>query len=176
MDIKRNNTSKAYTSKWGQKSFNHPVWEPTPPAIVREMLELAKVRPGDIVYDLGCGDARILITAVREYGAEKAVGYELNPYLYEQCLQKIYRKNLQNRITVIEDDLIYADISEASVITLFLSMKANECLDLKLAKEAKPSTRIVSYFHPMLDWQVDKTKGAIEDRLYLYVAPQAFQK
>lgn len=166
-----NNDSVGYTSKWGQKCFPQPLWEPTPLVIVKKMLELAQVRSGDIVYDLGYGDARILIMAVKEYGAEKAVGYEINPYLYEQSLQDVYSQNLQNRITLIEDDLINADISEASVITLFLSMAANECLEPKLETEAKPLTRIVSYFHPMTKWQVNKTKGPLEDRLYLYVIP-----
>ncbi|MFC1984237.1 SAM-dependent methyltransferase [Chloroflexota bacterium] len=160
-----------YTSKWEQKCFPQPLWEPTSPVIVKKMLELAQVRPGDIVYDLGCGDARILITAVKEYGAKKAVGYEINEYLYEQSTQNIQSKNLQNRITLIKDDLVNADISEASVITLFLSMAANECLKPKLEKEAKPLTRIVSYFHPMTEWKVNKTKGSLEDGLYLYVMP-----
>ena len=113
--------------------------------------------------------------AVKEYGAKKAVGYEINPYLYEQSMRDVQRKNLQNRITLIEDDFVNADISEASVITLFLSMAANECLKPKLEKEAKPLTRIVSYYHPITEWQVVKTKGSLEDRLYLYVIPQAFQ-
>ena len=168
------NTSMGYTSKWGHKSFTQPLWEPTPLTIARKMLELAKVRPGDIVYDLGCGDARIPIIAMKKYGAKKAVGYEINPYLYEQSIQNVRSNNLQNRITLIKDDLINADISGASVITLFLSMAANECLGPKLEKEAKPLTRIVSYFHPMTEWQASKTEGSLEDRLYLYVVPQAF--
>jgi len=170
-----NNTSMAYTSKWGQKYFRQPLWEPTPFTIVRKMLELAQVRPGDIVYDLGCGDARIPIMAIKEFGAKKAVGYEINPYLYEQSMQDVQNQNLQYKITLIKDDLINADLSEASVITLFLSMAANECLRSKLEKEAKPLTRIVSYYHPMETWQVNKTKGSLEDRLYLYIIPQAFQ-
>ena len=173
--IDSNNSSIGYTSKWGQKCFTQPLWEPTPPVIVRKMLELAQVRLGDIVYDLGCGDARIPIAAVKEYGAKKAVGYEINPYLYEQATQDVRRKNLLNRITLIEDDLINADISEASVITLFLSMSANECLGPKLEKEAKPLTRIVSYYHPMKTWQADSTELGLSDRLYLYVVPRAFQ-
>ncbi|MFC1978080.1 SAM-dependent methyltransferase [Chloroflexota bacterium] len=164
-----------YTSRWGQKCFSQPLWEPTPFTIVRKMLELAQVRPGDIVYDLGCGDARIPIMAIKEFGAKKAVGYEINPYLYEQSIQDVQKKNLQYKITLIEDDLINADVSEASVITLFLSMAANECLVPKLEKEAKPLTRIVSYYHPMETWQVKKTRGPSADRLYLYVVPRAFQ-
>ena len=143
--------------------------------IVKKMLELAQVGPEDIVYDLGCGDARILIMAVKEYGAKKAVGYEINQYLYEKSMQDVQSQNLQDKITLIKDDLINADLSEASVITLFLSMAANEYLGPKLEKEAKPLTRIVSYFHPMTKWQANKTKGSVEDRLYLYVMPQAFQ-
>ncbi len=170
-----NDASMGHTSKWGQKCFLQPLWEPTPPVIVKEMLELAQVRPGDIVYDLGCGDARILIMAVKEYGAKKAVGYEINPYLYEQSTQDVQRKNLQNRITLIKDDLINADISEASVIILFLSMAANECLMPKLEKESNPLTRIVSYYHPMKTWQADSTELGLSDRLYLYVVPRAFQ-
>ena len=167
--------SMGHNSKWGQKCFPQPLWEPTPPVIVKEMLELAKVRPGDIVYDLGCGDARIPIAAVKEYGAKKAVGYELNQYLYEQSTQAVQSKNLQYRITLIKDDLVNADISEASVITLFLSMAANECLRPKLEKEAKPLTRTVSYYHPMKTWQADITELGLSDRLYLYVTPRAFQ-
>jgi tRNA A58 N-methylase Trm61 len=140
------------------------------------MVELAQVRPGDVVYDLGCGDARILVMAVLEYGAEKAVGYEIDPYLYEQSKQNIQRKYLRYKISLINDDLTSADISEASVITLFLSRAANECLKPKLEKEAQPLTRIVSYFHPMPEWQEKETKGSLEDRIYLYVVPQAFQK
>ena len=164
-----------HTSKGGQKCFPQPLWEPTSFEIVKKMLELAQVGAEDIVYDLGCGDARILIMAVKEYGAKKAVGYEINQYLYEKSIQDIHSQNLQDRITLIEDDLLNADLSDASVITLFLSMAANEYLRPKLEKEAKPLTRIVSYFHPMETWQVNNTEGPLEDRLFLYVVPQAFQ-
>ena len=164
-----------YTSKWEKKTFIQPLWEPTPLVTVRNMLELARVRAGDTVYDLGCGDARILITAVKEYGAGKAVGYEVNAYLCQQAEEDIRRENLQNRITVFQEDLIQADLSQASVITLFLSRAANECIAPKLEKETRPLTRIVSYYHPMQTWQVKKSEGPLEDRLYLYVAPEAFK-
>ncbi|MFC1899472.1 50S ribosomal protein L11 methyltransferase [Chloroflexota bacterium] len=174
-DMNDDSAYKTYTSKWGRKSFIQPLWEPTPFTIIRKMLVLTNVRPGDIVYDLGCGDARILIMAIQEFGAKKAVGYEVNPYLYGQALQDVQRNNLQYKVTLIEDDLINADISEASVITLFLSINANECLKPKLEKEAKPLTRVVSFFHPIEAWQVSKTRGPQEDMLYLYVLPHAFQ-
>jgi len=150
-------------------------WDPTPFETVKKMLELAQVRPEDVVYDLGCGDARILITAVKEYGAKKAVGYEIKQDLHEKSTQEIQSQNLQDRITLIRDDLLNADLSEASVITLFLSTAANDYLRLKLERETKHSTRIVSYAHPMKTWQANSTESWPADRLYLYVVPQAFQ-
>jgi tRNA A58 N-methylase Trm61 len=113
--------------------------------------------------------------AVKEFGVRKAVGYEIKQDLYEDSIKEIKKQNLQNRIALIRDDLLNADLSEASVITLFLSITANEQLRLKLEREAKPSTRIVSYVHPMETWQVNSTELRPADRLYLYVVPQASQ-
>ncbi|MFC1897921.1 SAM-dependent methyltransferase, partial [Chloroflexota bacterium] len=151
------------------------IWDPTPFETVRKMLKLAQVGSEDIVYDLGCGDARMLITAVNEYEAKKAVGYEINHDLHEKATQEIQRQHLQDRITLIRDDLLNADLSEASVITLFLSPAANEYLRSKLEKETKHSTRIVSYVHTMKTWQANSTESRPADRLYLYIIPQAFQ-
>ncbi|MFC2016514.1 methyltransferase domain-containing protein [Chloroflexota bacterium] len=173
MDSKDVSTGQA--SKAEQTFLPLVIWEPTPFEIVKDMLELAQVGPEDVVYDLGCGDARILIMAVKEYGAKKAVGYEIKQDLYEKSTQEIQSQNLQDRITLIRDDLFNADLSEASVITLFLSIAANECLRPKLEREAKPSARIVSYVHLMNTWQANSTELGPGDRLYLYVVPQAFQ-
>jgi len=142
---------------------------------VKEMLEFAQVGPEDIVYDLGCGDARTLITAVEEFGARKAVGYEIRQDLYENSMKEIQSRNLQNRITLIRDDLLNADLSEASVITLYLSETANEYLRSKLEREARLGTRIVSYTFPMKTWQADRTETCSAETLYLYIVPQAFQ-
>ena len=162
-------------SKVQQKFTSLVEWGPTPSAVVKKMLELAQVGPEDIVYDLGCGDARILMMAVKEFGVRKAVGYEIKQDLYEDSIKEIKKQNLQNRIALIRDDLLNADLSEASVITLFLSITANEHLRPKLEREAKPLTRIVSYYHPMETWQVNSTKLRPADRLYLYIVPRAFQ-
>ena len=150
------------------------IWDPTPPVIVKKMLELAQVGSEDIVYDLGCGDARILLTAVKEFGVKKAVGYEINMDVYEKTIQEIQTQNLEDRIILISDDLLNADISEASVIILFLSMEANEYIRSKLEREARPKTRIVSYLHSMRTWQAMNTESWSPDRLYLYLIPQAF--
>lgn len=173
MDSKDVSTGQA--SKADQTFLPPAIWDPTPFETVKKMLELAQVGSKDVVYDLGCGDARILIMAVKEYGAKKAVGYEIKQDLQEKSTQEIHSQNLQDRITLIRDDLLNADLSEASVITLFLSTAANEYLRPKLEREAKHSTRIVSYVHPMKTWQVNSTESWPADRLYLYVMPQAFQ-
>ena len=173
MDSKDVSTGQA--GKAEQTSLPLVIWDPTPFETVRKMLELSQVGPEDVVYDLGCGDARILIMAVKEFGAKKAVGYEIRQDLHEKSTREIQSQNLQDRITLIRDDLLNVDLSEASVITLFLSTAANEYLRLKLEREAKPSTRIVSYVHPMKTWQADSTKSWPADRLHLYVVPQAFQ-
>ena len=162
-------------SKTQQKFTSLVEWGPTPPGVVKKMLELAQVGSEDIVYDLGCGDARILMMAVKEFGVRKAVGYEIKQDLYEDSIKEIKKQNLQNRIALIRDDLLNADLSEASVITLFLSITANEYLRPKLEREAKPSTRIVSYVHTMKRWLANSTELRPADRLYLYVVPRAFQ-
>ncbi len=161
------------------------VWLPSPFDVVRKMLEMAEVSSEDVVYDLGCGDARILIMAVNEFGAKRAVGYEISQDLYKTAQQEIQHQNLQDQITLIRGDLLDADLSEASVITLYLSDRANEVLRPKLEKEAKPGTRIVSYFFPIATWQpasevnlADLSVDAVvylKETLYLYLIPQAFQ-
>ena len=169
-----NERSIGESSETKRSSLPRVIWDPTPPVIVKKMLELAQVRPEDIVYDLGCGDARILLTAVKEFGAKKAVGYEINKDIYEKTKQEIQKQRLQDTISIIRVDLLNADISKASVITLFLSMEANEYLRPKLEKEAEPGTRIVSYVHTMRKWQEENIESDSLNRLYLYVVPKTF--
>jgi 16S rRNA A1518/A1519 N6-dimethyltransferase RsmA/KsgA/DIM1 with predicted DNA glycosylase/AP lyase activity len=109
------------------------------------MLEMADVGPRDIVYDLGCGDGRILFTAIERFGAKKAVGYEINKDLYMKLLREIEHRGLHEKIKVVHGDLFKADISEATVITLYLTGGANNQLKAKLEKEARSGTRIVSH-------------------------------
>lgn len=148
---------------------------PSQPEFVRKMLQVARVGPDDVVYDLGCGDGRILIMAVKEFGAEKAVGYELREDLYKSTLREIERQNLKERINLINGDLSEADISEATVITLYLSASGNERLKPKLAKEARPGTRVVSQDFRMNGWHASKSEitGYMGD-IFLYVIPDAF--
>ena len=150
-------------------------WEPTPLETVKSMLDLAKVGSKDRVYDLGCGDARILIMAVKEFGVQKAVGYEIRQDLCEDSQKEIERQNLQSRISIIKGNLLDADISEASVITLYLYPTANEILRPKLEKETRFGTRVVSHEHLIETWQIAETKQYSGETLYLYIVPQAFQ-
>ncbi len=170
-----NETPIEQASKAQQNFTSLVEWGPTPLGVVKKMLELARVKPEDTIYDLGCGDARILIMAVKEFGVRKAVGYEINQDLYKNAIKEIKKQNLQNRIALIRDDLLNADLSKASVITLFLSITANEQLRPKLEREAKLSTRIVSYYHPMKTWLANSTEFRPANRLYLYVIPRAFR-
>ena len=150
-------------------------WDPTPLEIVRGMLKLAKVGSQDIVYDLGCGDGRILFMAVEEFGAKKAVGYEIRQDLFDELRKEIQRKKLQKHISIIRGNLLDANISEASVITLYLFPTANEVLRPKLEKESKFGTRVISHAYTIETWQIDKKEVCGEGELYLYIVPKAFQ-
>ena len=169
------NSSKDVEVAEERKPVSLIQWVPTPLEIVRKMLEMAQVGPKDILYDLGCGDARILIMAVKEFGAKKAVGYEIRQDLYEGAMKEIKNQNLQNRVTLINGDLLGADLSEASVITMYLSTTANETVRPKLESEVKPSTRIVSHDFSFKTWQEENTESCSTATLYLYRVPQAFQ-
>lgn len=169
----------------GAWSLRLVTWVPTPPEIVRKMLDIAQVGSKDMVCDLGCGDARILIMAVKQFGAKKAVGYEIEEDLYRISQQEIQRQNLHNRITLIRGDLLDADLSQASIIVLYLSSEANELLRLKLEKEAKPGARIVSYLFAINGWRPARkvdldscffSEGHFIGSIYLYLIPQAFQQ
>jgi precorrin-6B methylase 2 len=148
---------------------------PTHPEIIREMLELAQVGSDDVVLDLGCGDGRILIMAVQDFGAKRAVGYELETHIFTLAEHNIRSQNLQDRITVIRDDLFNANLAEADVITVYLTTMALESLPFKLQHETKTGTRIVSNGHQIPAWTISKSTfvGPLQ-RIYLYCTPEAF--
>jgi cyclopropane fatty-acyl-phospholipid synthase-like methyltransferase len=141
---------------------------PTPQPIVNAMLKLAHVGPDDIVYDLGSGDGRVVIEAAQEFGA-RGVGIELDPPLVEISRQVARDAQVEDRVTFIEGDLFTADISKATVVTLFLSSSVNRQLEAKLKRELQPGARIVSHQFPIGDWQPDATVPADDGtRLYLW--------
>ncbi len=144
---------------------------PSDEDVVNRMLEVAEVGPRDIVYDLGCGDGRILFAAVTAFGAEKAVGYELREDLYRGVVDAIHQRHLADRVTVFHADLLRADLSAATVITLYLTTAANTQLKPKLLREAKPGTRVVSHFFRMAGWPHTRRDDIRGHTIYLYTMP-----
>lgn len=125
---------------------------PTTEAAVDAMLKLASVKKTDVVYDLGCGDGRIVIAAARDYGA-RAVGIDINPERIQEAQDNAKKAGVTNLVRFEENDLFDADIHEATVVTLFLLNSVNLKLRPKLLKDLKPGTRIVSNTFDMGDWK-----------------------
>lgn len=139
------------------------------------MLEIADVGPKDVVYDLGCGDGRILIMATKLFNARKAIGYEIRKHLHKETVRQIESQNLRKKITVINGDLFDADLSEATVITLYLTYGANKKLRPKLEREARPGTKIVSHNFEIPGWQPARKESHQGDTIYLYIIPDSSQ-
>ena len=131
------------------------------------MLELANVRPGDVLYDLGCGDGRIVITAAREYGV-RAIGIDIDPERIRESLENARGAGVEDRVTFRNGDLFEADIREATVVTLYLLPTLNLKLRPKLWNELKPGTRIVSHNFDMDDWPPEKQISVASGTIYLW--------
>jgi SAM-dependent methyltransferase len=148
-------------------------FEPTPRSIVREMLRLAEVRATDRVYDLGCGDGRIVITAVKEFGA-RGVCVDIDPLRIAESRESARRAGVTDRITFRTQDLFKTELREATVVTLFLWPHVNLRLKPRLLSELRPGTRVVSYMHDMGDWVPEKARPAgRRHRIYLWTIPGA---
>jgi SAM-dependent methyltransferase len=119
------------------------IYVPTPEAVVSRMLELAEVKKGDVVYDLGCGDGRIVVTAAKKYGV-KATGFDIDPQRIQESLANVKENKVEDLVTIKQQDIFTLDLSEASVITLYLLPDLNVKLMPQLAK-MKPGSRIVSH-------------------------------
>jgi SAM-dependent methyltransferase len=128
---------------------------PTEMGTVHTMLKVAKVGKSDIVYDLGCGDGRIVITAVKEYGARRGVCVDIDPERIKESRLKADSAGVTKRISFREADLFQMDLSDATVVTLYLLPALNERLRPKLFRELKPGTRVTSNSFDMGDWKAD---------------------
>ena len=126
----------------------------TPPEVVTEILRLARVGPDDVVYDLGSGDGRIVIAATRDFGA-RGVGIELDPDLVAESLRNARRARVADRTRFLQQDIFEADVSEATVVTLYLSPEVNLRLRPKLLA-LPPGSRIVSHDFPIGDWKPER--------------------
>ncbi len=135
-------------------------WAPMPEAKARRMLQLAGVRPGETVYDLGSGDGRVLILAAREFGA-RAVGVEIEPLRAFLSQRALRLRRLHDRARVIRANLFDVDLREADVITVYLLPKANARLAPKLRRELKPGARVAALAFTLPDWEPAVREGEI---------------
>jgi SAM-dependent methyltransferase len=142
----------------------------SPQPVVDKMLELAGVTEDDVVYDLGSGDGRIPITAARDYGA-RGVGIEIKPHLVEEARRNAEKAGVADRVTFREGDLFEADISEATVVTIYLLPSVNVRLRPKLFRELEPGTRVVSHDFDMNQWEPDTTWQSDGETVYRWTIP-----
>ncbi len=141
---------------------------PTPDAVVHAMLDAAQVTSADVVYDLGSGDGRIVIEAARKYGA-RAVGIELDPELNKTAMKNAQKAGVAGQVSFVRADFFKTDLSEATVVTLFLSPNINARLQPKLRRELKPGARIVSHRFPMPpDWKPERDIAVKGTHVFLW--------
>ncbi|MFB3829826.1 MAG: cyclopropane-fatty-acyl-phospholipid synthase family protein [Bryobacteraceae bacterium] len=145
-------------------------YEPSTPGITRAMLELAGVTSKDVVYDLGCGDGRVVITAAREFGA-RGVGIDIDPQRIAEARENAKKAGVTGRVKFRNEDLFEADFREATVVALYLYPWINLKLRPKLLAELKPGTRIVSHSHDMGDWKPEKEIQVEGDMIYFWTVP-----
>lgn len=155
----------------GQEEFDLEVpYVPTPENVVAEMLKVAAVKGGDVLYDLGSGDGRIVITAAKTYGA-RGIGYDLNPERIQEATANAKSAGVADRVSFRQQDLFKADLRNASVVTLYLLPSVNLKLRPKLFAELKPGTRVVSHDFDMGDWKPDKTIDLDGHKIHYWVIP-----
>ena len=144
---------------------------PTPQEVVDEMLKMANVGRDDVVYDLGCGDGRLVITAVKKFGAKRGVGVDIDPQRIKESNENAKAAGVADRVKFIEQDLFKADFREATVVTLYLLPDVNLRLRPKLWTDLKPGTRVVSHAFDMGDWPPEKTANVELRTIYFWTIP-----
>lgn len=146
--------------KWDPKQGDTLVirFVETPDKIVDAMLKLANVGKDDVVYDLGCGDGRIVVTAVKRFNAKRGVGVDLDPKRIKESKERARQAGVEDKVEFSVGDVFKVDVSAATVVTLYMSDELNKLLMPKLQKQLKPGARIVSHRFRMGDWKPDKTE------------------
>jgi precorrin-6B methylase 2 len=144
---------------------------PTPQTVVDQMLTVAGVRPGELVYDLGCGDGRIVIAAAQKFRA-RAVGIEIRREIYERTLARVASLGLSDQVRIVLGNALKYDLSPADVVTLYLLTSSNERLKPILEKDLKPSARVVSHDFEIRGWKAATVNKVVVDghvhTIYLY--------
>ena len=142
-------------------------YEPTPMPVVRAMLKLANVAPADVVYDLGSGDGRIPIAAAKEFGA-RGVGIEIDPELVERARANARQAGVEDKVEFRVGDMYAADVTPATVVTLFLHPEPNLKLRPRLRADLRPGSRVVSYIWNMGDWAPDEVVRVQRRQIFLW--------
>lgn len=150
------------------------IFVPTPQPVVDKMLELAEIKEGDVIYDLGCGDGRIVVTAAKKYGV-KAYGFDINPERVKESRENVKKNGVEDLVTIKQADIFELDLSEANVVTLYLLPSLNVKLMPQLEK-LKPGSRIVSHDFDMRGAKPEKVvtltpEGGYEHEIYLWTVP-----
>jgi tRNA A58 N-methylase Trm61 len=146
------------------------IYVPTPQQVVDEMLKVAGVKEGDVLYDLGSGDGRIPVTAAKRFGI-RAVGIDIDPDRIKEARANAKKNGVEKLVTFRNQDLFQASFKEATVVTLYLLPDLNVKLRPRLWKELKPGTRIVSHQFDMGDWKPEKTDELEGRTIYFWTIP-----
>ena len=161
--------ARAQDTDWQSKKIVPYV--PTDQDVVEKMLELAEVKKGDVVYDLGSGDGRIVVTAAKKYGV-KAFGFEIDPQRIKESHENIKKAGVGKLVEIRQQDILTVDVSPASVVTMYLLPDVNLKLRPTLLKQLKPGSRVVSHDFDMGDWKPEKTIQVGDSAtLYLWRIP-----
>jgi precorrin-6B methylase 2 len=163
-------TTGAQAQRFSDRDTLAPVY-PTPETVVDKMLTVAGVRPGEMVYDLGCGDGRIVIAAAQKFRA-RAVGIEIRRDVYEGTLARVASLGLSDQVRIVHGNALRYDLSPADVVTLYLLTSSNERLKPILEKDLKPSARVVSHDFEIRGWKPVTVNKMVVDghahMIYLY--------
>jgi SAM-dependent methyltransferase len=152
----------------------------SPEHAVDKMLQMANLKPGETLYDLGCGDGRIILAAAERYKV-KAVGIEISDRLANSTAEKVKKAGLQAQVKVVHGSFMHMDLSGADVVTLYLATAANESLRPNLERYLRPNTRVVSYDYPIPGWKpIDTSESegrhGANHTIYLYEVPNSIVK
>ncbi|MBV9304075.1 MAG: class I SAM-dependent methyltransferase [Acidobacteriaceae bacterium] len=152
----------------------------SPGHAVDKMLNMANLKPGETLYDLGCGDGRILIAAAEKYRV-KAVGIEISEHLAKTAVDNVKKHGLEDQVKIVHGDFMQTDLSPADVVTLYLATAANESLRPNLERYLRPNTRVVSYDYPIPGWKpmdasASEGRHGVTHTIYLYQVPNSIVK
>ena len=144
------------------------IFVPTPPEVVAAMLKMARVGKGDVIYDLGSGDGRIVISAVKDFGAARGVGIDIDPERIAEASENARQAGVADRVTFLNQDLFTTNFSDATVVTLYLLPSLNLKLRPKLLSDLRPGTRVVSHAFDIGDWVPEQTIDVGGRRVYFW--------